>query len=48
MRRYNIGYMDGKYAFVAGYGEDGEDLKQVIAREALEEVGIRIKEEHYF
>ena len=45
MRRCNTGYMDGKYAFVAGHVEEGENLKQAIVREALEEVGIKIKEE---
>lgn len=45
MRRCNTGYMDGKYAFVAGHVEEGEDLKQAIVREAFEEVGIKIKEE---
>ena len=45
MRRCNTGYMDGKYAFVAGHVEEGENLKQAIIREALEEVGITIKEE---
>lgn len=45
MRRCNTGYMDGKYAFVAGHVESGENLKQAIAREAFEEVGIKINEE---
>ena len=45
MRRCNTGYMDGKYAFVAGHVENGENLKQAIAREAFEEVGIKIKEQ---
>lgn len=44
MRRCNTGYMDGKYAFVAGHVENGENLKQALIREAKEEVGIKLKE----
>lgn len=45
MRRCNTGYMDGMYGFVSGHLEKEESLKQAMAREALEEVGIKIKEE---
>lgn len=44
MKRCNTGYMDGKYALVAGHLESGESLKQAMIREAKEEVGIDINE----
>lgn len=45
MRRCNTGYMDGKYALIAGHVEKGESLKQAMVREAKEEIGIDITEE---
>lgn len=45
MRRCNTWYMDGMYGFVSGHLEKGESLKKAMSREALEEVGIKIKEE---
>ena len=45
MKRCNTGYMDGMYGFISGHVEEGESLKQAIARETLEEAGIKIKEE---
>lgn len=49
MKRCNTGYMDEKYALVAGHVEVGESLKQAIVREAKEEIGIDINESelHY-
>ena len=39
MKRCNTGYMDGMYGFISGHVEEGESLKQAIARETLEEAG---------
>ena len=36
------GWQDGKYCFPAGHGEEGETMAQGCAREAFEEVGIKI------
>ena len=44
IRRANTGWNDGKYAFPAGHVENGERLKAAMVREAMEEVGIRIKD----
>lgn len=44
MKRRNTGYMDGYYGMVSGHLESGESLKQAIAREAFEEVGITLNE----
>ena len=43
MLREGTGYLDGHWALVAGHVEPGETCEQAAAREALEEVGVRIE-----
>lgn len=40
LRRFNTGYEDGKYSFIAGHVHEAESLTQCIVREAAEEAGI--------
>ena len=42
MLRAGTGYMDDHWALVAGHVESGETCQEAAAREALEEVGVRI------
>lgn len=39
-RRYNTGFGDGQYSFIAGHVEAGESVTQAAVREAAEEAGI--------
>ena len=43
-QRYNTGYGDGLYSFVAGHVEHGESVTETAIRESAEEAGIIIDE----
>jgi 8-oxo-dGTP diphosphatase len=42
LRRANTGYLDGKYCLPAGHKEPGETPRVGVAREALEEIGVKV------
>lgn len=44
LRRFNTGYEDGQYSFIAGHVEKGETFSQCIIREAFEEANITIEQ----
>lgn len=44
LKRFNTGWEDGKYHLPAGHKEANETFKQAMAREAMEEIGLKIDE----
>ena len=45
---HNRNFTSGVYSLIAGFVESGETLEQAVAREILEETGIRVKNIRYY
>ena len=43
-RRYQTGWMDGKYSLIAGHIDGNESVSRAMIREAYEEAGIKVRE----
>jgi len=41
-RRFNTGWMDGKYSLISGHIDGNESISKAMIREAKEEIGIKI------
>ncbi|MFA5169644.1 MAG: NUDIX domain-containing protein [Candidatus Paceibacterota bacterium] len=41
-RRFQTGYEDGNYGLASGHAEEKETMREAMARESLEEIGINI------
>ena len=46
LRRFNTGYQDGKYSFIAGHVDPSETFTDAVVREAKEEAGIDLDVDH--
>ena len=48
-RRFNTGFGDGQYSFIAGHVEQGESVTATAIREAMEEagIGLRVDDLHF-